>query len=80
MAQELGKLGVKVRERPDGLVITGRGKPTGGSVDGHGDHRVVMALAAASLGAAGPVEIRGAESAAVTYPGFLELLGAEIIE
>jgi 3-phosphoshikimate 1-carboxyvinyltransferase len=54
---------------------------------GHGDHRVVMALAAAALGAALPaagqaalpVEIDEAESAAVTYPGFLELLEADII-
>jgi 3-phosphoshikimate 1-carboxyvinyltransferase len=48
-------------------------------LDGHGDHRVVMALAALALGA-GPAEISGAESAAVTYPGFLELLDADMIE
>jgi 3-phosphoshikimate 1-carboxyvinyltransferase len=85
MAAELGKLGVKVTERPDGLVIHGRGgletpetekALPGGKVEGHGDHRIVMAFAAAALGAAGPVEISGAESAAVTYPGFLELVGA----
>jgi 3-phosphoshikimate 1-carboxyvinyltransferase len=39
-----------------------------------------MALAAAALGAAGPVEIDSAESAGVTYPGFLQLLNAGIIE
>jgi 3-phosphoshikimate 1-carboxyvinyltransferase len=83
MASELAKLGVKVTERPDGLVIhggggglAGGGLPRGGKVEGHGDHRIVMAFAAAALGAAGPVEISGAESAAVTYPGFLELIGA----
>jgi 3-phosphoshikimate 1-carboxyvinyltransferase len=38
-----------------------------------------MALAALAL-AAGPAEISTAESAAVTYPGFLELLGAEMAE
>jgi 3-phosphoshikimate 1-carboxyvinyltransferase len=38
-----------------------------------------MALGVLALAAAGPVEIEGAESAAVTYPGFLELLKAEII-
>jgi 3-phosphoshikimate 1-carboxyvinyltransferase len=79
MAGELGKLGAAVRERPDGLVIRG-GALRGGKVDGHGDHRVVMALAAAALGAAGPVEIESAESAAVTYPAFPEILGATIIE
>jgi 3-phosphoshikimate 1-carboxyvinyltransferase len=79
MAEELGKLGARVREKPDGLVIRGGGL-RGGAVDGHGDHRVVMALAVAALGASGPVEIAGAESAAVTYPGFPELMGAHILE
>jgi 3-phosphoshikimate 1-carboxyvinyltransferase len=80
MAEELAKLGVRCTERPDGLVIHGQGRGgdrpplSGGAVSGRGDHRVVMALAAAALGAAGPVEIDGAESAAITYPGFLELL------
>jgi 3-phosphoshikimate 1-carboxyvinyltransferase len=79
MAGELGKLGAVIRERPDGLVIRG-GPLRGGVVDGHGDHRVVMALAVAALGASGPVEIEGAESAAVTYPSFHELMAAHIIE
>jgi 3-phosphoshikimate 1-carboxyvinyltransferase len=79
MAGELRKLGAAVTERTDGLVIRG-GVLRGGKVDGHGDHRVVMAMAAAALGAAGPVEISGAESAAVTYPAFPELLAATIIE
>ena len=82
MAKELGKLGVKTTERPDGLVIHGSGGiPHSPSykTDGHSDHRVVMALACAALGSARPVEITGAESSQVTYPGFLELLGAESV-
>jgi 3-phosphoshikimate 1-carboxyvinyltransferase len=52
-------------------------------LDGRGDHRIVMALACAALGSVpgnapgfAGVEIAGAEAADVTYPGFLELLGA----
>jgi 3-phosphoshikimate 1-carboxyvinyltransferase len=78
MSRELGKLGVLSEERPDGLIIRGAALPQGGRVDGQGDHRVVMALAATALGAAGPVEIDGAEAADVTYPGFLDLLAADI--
>jgi 3-phosphoshikimate 1-carboxyvinyltransferase len=78
MARELAKLGIGTEERPDGLIIHGGGALRGGKTCGHGDHRIVMALAAAALGAAGPVEIDGAESAAITYPGFLKLLQAEI--
>ncbi|MDR2516191.1 MAG: 3-phosphoshikimate 1-carboxyvinyltransferase [Spirochaetaceae bacterium] len=81
MAEELGALGIAARETPDGLVIQGtRGAARGGAsprvVKGHGDHRVVMALAAGALGADGPVEIDGAESAAVTWPDFFSALGA----
>jgi 3-phosphoshikimate 1-carboxyvinyltransferase len=93
MAAELAKLGVKTTERPDGLVIhggppaeprrplsmeggAGPAPAKGRVVDGRGDHRIVMALACLAA-AAGPLEIDTAESAAVTYPGFLELLGAE---
>ncbi|MFO7899013.1 MAG: 3-phosphoshikimate 1-carboxyvinyltransferase, partial [Planctomycetota bacterium] len=49
--------------------------------DGHGDHRVVMALAVAGLGAEGTTRVSTAEAAAVTFPTFVELmqtLGAEI--
>ena len=74
MASELGKLGVDCTELPDGLVIRG-GRPQGGLVDGHGDHRVVMALAVCGLGAQAPITVTGAEAADVTYPGFLSLLG-----
>jgi 3-phosphoshikimate 1-carboxyvinyltransferase len=76
MARELGKLGIRCDEKPDALIIHG-GVVHGGAVDGHGDHRVVMALAVAALSASGPVAITGAEAADVTYPGFLAICGAE---
>jgi len=80
MARELGKLGAKVKELPDGLVIEGTGLG-GGTVHGHGDHRVVMAMIVAGCAADGPVTVDTAESAGVTFPGFwetLEGLGAKI--
>ncbi|MDR0443700.1 MAG: 3-phosphoshikimate 1-carboxyvinyltransferase [Treponema sp.] len=81
MAKELHKLGVSCTELPDGLVVHGKGgfRPAQENciIDGHGDHRIVMAFAAAAVGGQCSIEIESAESAAVTYPGFLELLGAE---
>jgi 3-phosphoshikimate 1-carboxyvinyltransferase len=74
MAAELGKMGVDCEELPDGLVIRGGARPRGAVLDGHGDHRIVMALAVCALGAAAPVTITGAEAADVTYPGFSRLL------
>ena len=84
MAAELAKLGVRCTELPDGLIVHGGGLAgggvSGGCINGHGDHRIVMAFAAAALSAQAPIVIDGAESAAVTYPGFLELLQAEYAE
>jgi 3-phosphoshikimate 1-carboxyvinyltransferase len=81
MAEELGRLGARTRELPEGLVIHGNGRGLqGGRADSRGDHRIVMALAAGALAAAGPVEIEAAESAAVTYPAFLEWIGADRAE
>jgi len=79
MAKELAKLGVSCTERPDGIIIHGKGalSPVKSPViDGHDDHRIVMAFSAAALGSEIPIEITSAESAAVTYPGFFELLTA----
>ena len=77
MAKELAKLGVCCTELPDGLIIHGKGAispPENTIIDGHNDHRIVMAFAIAALGANLPIEITTAECAAVTYPGFLELI------
>ena len=79
MREELTKMGARIEELPDGLVIHGRrkgGKPplTGARVDGRGDHRVVMALSIGALGAAGETLIEGAEAVNVTFPQFFKLL------
>ena len=92
MASELRKLFASgknkfyCKEKPDGLIIQGAGSGEPGSnavitLDGRGDHRVVMALSCAALGMAagtskepGTVVIEGAEAANATYPGFFELL------
>ena len=73
MAEELTKLGGKVEELPDGLIIEG-GTLRGARLDGRGDHRVVMALAVAGLAAEGETVVRTAEAAAVTFPEFVELM------
>ena len=80
MAQELAKMGVDITEREDGLLIRG-GKLRGAKVNGHDDHRVVMALVLAGLYADGETTIDTAEAAEVTYPSFAEdfrKLGAKI--
>ena len=73
MREELARMGARISELPDGLVIHG-GPLTGRDVNGHGDHRVVMALALAGLGASGTTRVSTAEAAGVTFPNFIELM------
>ncbi len=73
MTAELRKMGACIEETPDGMII--QGSPlTGCSLRGHGDHRVVMSLALASLGALGETSIDTAEAVDITYPGFFQQL------
>ncbi|MFQ5913319.1 MAG: 3-phosphoshikimate 1-carboxyvinyltransferase [Nitrospinota bacterium] len=80
MAKNLRLMGAQIEELPDGLFI----RPSvlrGATVDGAGDHRVVMALAVAGLRAQGTTCITGAEAINVTFPTFPDLmneLGARV--
>ena len=76
LAEGLGRMGVRVEERPDGLAVHGGGRLRGVRVRSFGDHRIAMALAVAALGAEGPTEIEGAECVGVSFPGFFDLLAA----
>jgi 3-phosphoshikimate 1-carboxyvinyltransferase len=80
MRLELTKLGARVKELPDGLVIEG-GRLNAAEVDGHHDHRIAMAMAVAGTALNGETIVRTAESATITFPTFMESmrnLGAEI--
>ncbi|MCL2004001.1 MAG: 3-phosphoshikimate 1-carboxyvinyltransferase [Oscillospiraceae bacterium] len=69
---ELNRLGARIAELPDGLVIQGVQTLNGGSISSHNDHRIAMALAIAATRCGGAVTIRGAECAGKSYPGFFE--------
>ena len=69
-----------IEELPAGLKIRGTGL-RGGTVHGHGDHRIVMAMTVAGFAAEGPVTVDTAEAADITFPGFWEsmrALGAKV--
>ena len=74
LAEGLGRMGVRVEERPDGLAVEG-GRPLhGAAVRAHDDHRIAMALAVAGLSAPGGTSIEGAECASVSFPEFYDVL------
>ena len=80
MASELSKLGARIEQLPDGLIIH-ESKLAGAEVNGHGDHRVVMALAIAGCVIEGQTTISTAEAIDVTFPTFtkcLKSLGGEV--
>jgi 3-phosphoshikimate 1-carboxyvinyltransferase len=72
----LRALGGLATELPDGFVIDGSRRLTGGTADARGDHRLAMAFAVAALGAETPCRIAGAEAVSVSYPGFFGTLSA----
>jgi 3-phosphoshikimate 1-carboxyvinyltransferase len=74
MAAELRKMGVVVRERPDGMEITGRDALDGAACESHGDHRIAMSMAVAGLAARGDTVIRDTAWIDTSFPGFERLL------
>ena len=74
----LRPLGVRASTRGDELRIRGvPTRPRGGAVvDAAGDHRMAMLAAVAGLVSREGVELRGAETVDVSFPGFFRLLDA----
>ena len=74
VATNLRLMGAQVEEREDGLTIPGGQVLHGAELDSFGDHRIAMAFAVAALRAQGDTLIRGAASAAISYPAFFQTL------
>jgi 3-phosphoshikimate 1-carboxyvinyltransferase len=82
LKEEFGKMNIKIEINNDRMYVSG-GRPEGGRVESHDDHRIAMALAIASLGATGRVSIRDSQCVAKSYPCFfddLRYLGAVVHE
>jgi 3-phosphoshikimate 1-carboxyvinyltransferase len=71
MAEGLAATGVQCELLPDGLRIQG-GTLRGGRVDSHGDHRVAMSFAIASVCAREAIEISDVANVATSFPGFVD--------
>ncbi len=83
LREELRKMGVRIEEKEDGLLIEGKKKKElkAAKVYSHEDHRLAMALTVAALSAGGETVIEGAGCANISYPSFFEDmldLGADI--
>ena len=76
MAAALRAMGADIDPLEDGWTIRGPKRLEGAKVDSLGDHRIAMALAVAALMAEGQTAIAGADSVAISYPGFFDQLDA----
>jgi len=74
VARNLRAMGAEVEEFQDGLDIPGGQTLHGAVIDSGGDHRIAMAFSVAALRAQGETLIQGAESAAISFPEFFDLL------
>ena len=73
VTSELNKLGAKIIEKEDGLIVEGVRKLNGGvEVWSHKDHRIAMTLAIASTKCEKPIVIKDYECIAKSYPNFFE--------
>ncbi len=74
LREELSKMGARIEERPDGLVIQGSTALKGAVVKSHGDHRLAMSLAIAGLIAQGSTTIQDVACVRTSFPNFWDLL------
>jgi 3-phosphoshikimate 1-carboxyvinyltransferase len=74
VVQELTKLGASIDATDDGMIIHGGTTLKGGKVSSHGDHRIGMMLAIASLLCEDQVELEDPEAISVSYPNFFKHL------
>jgi 3-phosphoshikimate 1-carboxyvinyltransferase len=80
-AESLTRMGARIDELEDGIVVHGPTPLRGTQVESYGDHRIAMMLAVAGLIAEGKTVIDGADVAAISWPGFVDVmcgLGADI--
>ena len=82
MKEELAKFGCVMEDTEDTVTVHGGTvRSPSEDLDGHGDHRIVMALSVLAVCVKKPVRIRGAEAVTKSFPDFfhrLEKTGTEV--
>lgn len=76
MSEELSKMGAKIVETDDGMIIEGSQHLKGAVTESHMDHRVAMSIAIAALTAEGETTITNGDCVGISFPDFYEVLAA----
>ncbi|MEM3407506.1 MAG: 3-phosphoshikimate 1-carboxyvinyltransferase [Nitrososphaerota archaeon] len=71
LSKELRKIGAKVIELEDGLIIKPIKKIKPAKLNSHGDHRIFMALSLIGLICEEGCRVSGLETASISYPNFI---------
>jgi len=71
LARELSKLGIKVVEKNDGLVLKNSGSLAGADLNSENDHRLFMAFCIAGM-YVGDCTVSHPESVKISYPDFFQ--------
>ncbi len=72
VVENLRNIGVEVEELEDGMIIKGKQKIKGGTVDSFGDHRIAMGFAILGLISEEGITIKNADCVFISYPNFFE--------
>ena len=72
--ENLSKLGARIEEQPEGMVIEGGPALNGTECQSFEDHRNAMTMGIAGLLAKGETVVTGAEAATASYPDFWDTL------
>ncbi len=71
----LRALGVRIQARDDGFEVRGvPTRPVGGRMPSDGDHRIAILAAVAGIVSREGTDVEGADSVAISFPGFFDLL------
>ena len=74
MTENLRRMGVKVEELDDGMVIQGTDSLQGAELESFGDHRIAMSLIIAGLAAQGETVVYDTECIKTSFPSFMPTL------
>lgn len=74
ISMELSKMGAKLTESEDSLLIEGKSALRGTIVDSNNNHSLAMALSVAGLAAEGETMIRKTQAVDIVYPEFYTIL------
>jgi len=74
LVSELSKMGASIKEKEDGMVISGGKRLAGSSVNSFGDHRIAMALTIGGLIADGETTVNDVACIDTSFPHFMDTL------